>query len=546
MLEVAPTPKVIELPPTKDELKAQKKQDRRTLNQLKIAIQPIMDQIRNKYKKFRFGVIDEATIQYLYDEQAPGFVTSDVQEQDPELRKLLRPYELAQDKHGVDGLQYHDGRFFYNLDMTVIEKRLANGYYKRPTDFLADIKRMAKDRRTAQDEEMSIRASELVANVEVDIQAIEDQLPALKQACDQVYARELARAKQVGRPKDVPPEAGASATTVQASGGPIILGEPIPGRPHVPTAAAALPAEYSSLSNGVSNSKEIGSQSSDEDGDIHMDDSHSPVQPAGDGPNTQTQQSQKSAVTAMAHNSNIEDYHNSASTTTSGHKSGATGTDHSKSDPSSGVYHHSSASQGTNGVADPTSKSRHPDFNTDMPASGATQLPDTQGTPPSPPPAASSDTPTNTPAEPGPPSTGGSGSQASPLDSSPHAQASQAMAPPPRRTSNAGTLASILNPVVDAGPTSAAAEENYPILVLDRGALASLHERLVRNSSGCSVEQLEQLNAALMDTIWRRRTSWNRSALVAELAVRATDVMKEIWDVQHVSQMSGESVDAGI
>ncbi|KAK5240467.1 TAT-binding protein-like protein 7, AAA ATPase, partial [Exophiala xenobiotica] len=79
-LQVAP-PEVETRPPsmTKEELKAQKKKDRLTLNMLKLRLQPIMDQIRTKYKKFRTGVIDEGQIRYLYDEADPQTVTSDLQ-----------------------------------------------------------------------------------------------------------------------------------------------------------------------------------------------------------------------------------------------------------------------------------------------------------------------------------------------------------------------------------------------------------------------------------------------------------------------------------
>jgi hypothetical protein len=65
VLEIAPPPPV--KPPTKEEIKALKKRDHQLLNMLKVAIQPIMDQIQRKYKKFRTPVITQSQIQYLYD-----------------------------------------------------------------------------------------------------------------------------------------------------------------------------------------------------------------------------------------------------------------------------------------------------------------------------------------------------------------------------------------------------------------------------------------------------------------------------------------------
>lgn len=185
-------------PPTlsKEELKAQKKRDRQTLNMLKIRLQPIMDQIRTKHKKFRYGVIDEGTIRYLYDEADPGTVTSDVA-QFPMALASFRPFEVGKDSHGVPGLvEQATGKFYYNLDSVTIEKRLSNGYYKRPKDFLADVKRLAKDAKTIGDEDRLLKANELLANVEVDIASIEMNEPLLATECERVYQREIQREKE--------------------------------------------------------------------------------------------------------------------------------------------------------------------------------------------------------------------------------------------------------------------------------------------------------------------------------------------------------------
>lgn len=234
-------------PLTKEELKIQKKRDRHTLNMLKIQLQPIMDQIRTKYRKFRTGVIEEHQIRYLYDEADPGTVSSDLH---TELLATasFRPYEVAKDAHGEPGLQEtNTGNFFYNLDTVTIEKRLSNGYYKRPKDFLADVKRLAKDARTVNDQERLLKANELLTNVEVDIEGIELGHAALTAECERVYQRELLREKEVlekskktaeeaesMRPPPVisnVPHGGASEpSSVNPSTGPIMLGEPINDR----------------------------------------------------------------------------------------------------------------------------------------------------------------------------------------------------------------------------------------------------------------------------------------------------------------------------
>lgn len=146
-----PDPEKAPPAPSKEEQKAQRKRDRQTLNLLKIRLQPIMDQIRTRHKKFRSGVIDESQIRYLYDEADPGTVTSDLHTE-MLATASFRPFEIGRDAHGVPGLvDQANGKFYYNLDSVTIEKRLSNGYYKRPKDFLADIKRLAKDAKTIGD-----------------------------------------------------------------------------------------------------------------------------------------------------------------------------------------------------------------------------------------------------------------------------------------------------------------------------------------------------------------------------------------------------------
>lgn len=226
--------------PSKEEQKAQKKRDRHTLNLLKIRLQPIMDQIRNRHRKFRTGVIEESQIRYLYDEADPGTVTSDLP---TEFRATatFRPFEIGADAHGVGGLvEQSTGKFYYNLDTVTIEKRLSNGYYKRPKDFLADIKRLAKDAKTIGDGDRLLKANELLANVEVDMAGIEIGEAVLAAECEKVYQRELARAKElmdkaktgevnrdIAPPQlvsNVPPNAGTDSSAGNASLGPIKLG----------------------------------------------------------------------------------------------------------------------------------------------------------------------------------------------------------------------------------------------------------------------------------------------------------------------------------
>ena len=251
-----------------EEVKLQKKRDRQTLNILKQRIQSVMDQIRNKHRKFRNGVIDESQIRYLFEEADPDTVTSDVPVE-IRTRAAFRPYELGKDKHGETGLiEQVSGKFYYNMNSVIIEKRLSNGYYKRPRDFLADIKKLAKDAKTLGDEERMLKANELQTNVEVDMGSIELDT-ALMAECEKVYEREVQREKEAiekarkaaEQDASMPPpqvmsnvpHGGASQpSTENASTGAVILGEPFHLSRPMPMTPSRPSSKSSALTNGVS------------------------------------------------------------------------------------------------------------------------------------------------------------------------------------------------------------------------------------------------------------------------------------------------------
>lgn len=369
LLPVPPDPPKPPAILSRSELKAQKKKDRYLLNFLKTRIQPIMDQIKMKFKKFRTGVIDESQIRYLYDEEDPALVSTDLP---PDQRRQdhFRPYEKGVDDHGLPGLvELATGRFYYNLEIVTIEKRLSNGYYKRPRDFLADIKKLTKDAKAIGDQERLLKANELQANVEVDMGDIEINHPGLVAELEAVYQRETKREKEMmdkakeiaateGRrlqlmPSNVPP-ANAGFSTEQSSG-PIMLGEPISnGTSHPPVTPSnpSQPSQRSNLTNGLSggisdlsdlqgHSKQSNGTSvpSRGEGDTHITNSteretiHSSFGPSAQtplplsytgGPTSLQQRmsypgslSQRSAITPMAEGSNPQDYANYASTTSS-------------------------------------------------------------------------------------------------------------------------------------------------------------------------------------------------------------------------------------
>ncbi|KAF2264326.1 ATPase family AAA domain-containing protein 2 [Lojkania enalia] len=498
--------------------KRQRKQDRMTLNKLKIVIQPIMDQLKKSYRRFFKPIIDESLYAYLLEEEDPNHFGTDLPPEQQQAQGLVRPFERIKDSKGVDQLIHvESGNRYYNLDLNNIEKRLSNGYYKRPRDFLADIKTLAKDARTYGDAERTLKTNEMLANVEVDIEMVSQNNPGLTAECEAVYLRELERERVAKEKREKEAAAGKEVTGEVAkvppqistdtgeTSGPILLGEPIPGQSAVPpvTPLRTL-AQAGPLSNGTSTEEANSSRQqngstvpSRPDEDAHMTNSqdintqHEFQTPSRIG--TQTQKSQVSGHTFMAPNSHPREYHNSASTTTSGQKS-----DEKSADRSSGGRFNTQNTQSTNGVT-PAGV----DFSEMMPQAGGSQLPDTQEV------HYVSSQPSN--------------SQQSQLS-----QQNPMPAPaPPRHATN---IASLLN-----------AENEKPQLALDESHLNQLHDSLVQKSSGLSLEQLEQVNAALMDSIWKSRKEYNRNIVTQEVANAFNGIISDIEEMQKILKPSQES-----
>ncbi|KAJ5744068.1 hypothetical protein N7533_008938 [Penicillium manginii] len=543
-LEVAPPPPPTpESQMTKEQVKAQKKKDRQTLNLLKIRIQPIMDQIK-KYKRFRAGVIDEAQIRYLWEEADPNIVTSDVPVEDP---YTYRPFEKDYDKHGVPGLRETvSGKFFYNMEIVTIEKRLSNGYYKRPSDFLADIKRIAKDARQLGDQERLLRATELLSNVEVDISTIESAEPALLAECENVYLRETAREKEaIERAKLAAEEAEKTASRPVTANG--LLGNvesrafsAHDSRPVTPTKLSNVSFVNGDHNGGGSDLNDSGShvQSNgshgDGDGDVFMTNSedhsgdHSgskDTQHSSFGPSAQpkpayshtapSQQlrresglssfSQKGPMTPMAPGSQPADYTNEASTT-------QTTSDKKSSEQLSNQQNQTESPQ--------VSRHEYPDL-TPYPdrVSQEEHLPDTQQ---------------------------GGSSQPSPLP-----RDSQALTQPDEHSglngSHSQSQPKPQPPLFDSSKPTANASANLqlllnseptPELVIDHEYVMHLHTELTQQTSGCSVAQLEQVNARLMDYIWRMRGEWNRTNVAKGITETFNATLEDMQSMQEVGPIS--------
>lgn len=533
-LEVAPPPPP--RVPTKEEVKALKKRDHQLLNTLKVAIQPIMDQIQRKYRKFRNPVIPQSQIQYLYDEQEPNFVRPDVVQ--------FRPFELDKDKDGVIGLrETATDKFYYNMETTTIEERLANGYYCRPKDFLFDIKTLAKDARNFGDRDRIIKANELLTNCEVDVATIESA-PAMAE-CENVYRRQIQRTKEKEEKARKHAKAspfGPTDSMVVEAGESIQLS--LPPTRHGPLFSTPFETPKSTsnghLSNGdsqnMTNGSSVPSRQAGDDvtmggvGDSLNDtpalDSQAMPPPLSQwrnmnmnrGPSNISSQgiSQTSGFQQIPHGVSPTSIINDASTTTSGR-----GTSDKRTSDGNNT-------QLTNGPQISPTESQFRD----------SQLPDTQR----------------------------EGESSSGDKDWPHSQAqglAQGHILPgyPSQTPSSGSPG-LSQPPVHPNPAQAEAvglpakpsvadeptstDSSQKELIIDDAQVHELFEGLVRKSSGCSIEQLEQINRELMNCLWNNRGEWNRAVVVNKLREVFNETISDIESMQKILKASQESQNNGL
>ncbi|OAA34546.1 ATPase, AAA-type, core [Metarhizium rileyi] len=519
--ELPVAPPIAAKPPTKEEVKSLKRRDHQWLNSLKIQLQPIMDQINKKYRKFRQPVIPQSHIDYLFAESDPNYVRPDITE------GVNRPYEIVKDKHGNDVLRdTATGKCYYNLETTTIEERLSNGFYARPQDFLFDIKALAKDARNIGDKERTLKANELLSNVEVDIASIESSSAAIID-WEGLHRRQVQRAAEAAEKERKRKAMQSILDRVQSdlgggndsdSQGPLTLGETVPGSrtmarfqvrsPLFNAQEERISQEHSNLSNGA--------KGGSKDGDVQMSGVEDHTQQAATqasvmGPPTKsengstkhtrmTQISQRSAVTALPPGVSPSAVINDASTTKT-------------SDPST---HRSSnfSTQLTNGNHGAHQSSGDGEQDVD--------LPDTLVVP----------------------------SQATPSDDWPHSQArgqaapgpnasgSQISAPSQARHSSGQSGDVPMQPCQEQqsqepqGLRYSGSSASQPPAV--EGAIDNLLHVLTDGTSGCTIEQLEQINRELMDEIWKSRHEWNRHAVVLHLGGVFNDVILDIEQIQGV------------
>ncbi|KAK4123583.1 AAA-domain-containing protein [Parathielavia appendiculata] len=611
-LPVAPPPPPRTL--TKEEIKAQRKADLHHLNLLKMRLQPIMDQINRKYRKFRQPVIPFSQIAYLFDEADPNFVRPDL------AHGQHRPFEIAKDKEGTEGIrETATGKFFYNLETTTIEERLANGYYARPIDFYKDINRLYLDAKNIGDRDRTLKANELRTNVEVDVHDIAQSLATSGIKFEEIYHRQLQRAKEAEekarKRKALQPMVDLIQSDIPGDGdsdsqGPVGIGLPLTRDMRTTTAARFQPimspqynghadtADSHCLTNGTS----VPSRSGGED--VHMGgledgtqpmsgprpDLVSPLQwpqlgrrpPLGDSSRATagTQFSQRSAVTSIPPGVSPSAILNEASTTKTSELSTNRGSGNwstqrtdtqrtnglarnadeasqlldtqrntqeldqqysghsirlSQSSSSGKEWAHSQAAAMAQGILQPRLGMAMPMG--PPPGSGSASvrvsednIPSSSQRPPRKPSASSLGNILNE--EPSNRTFSNNGSSASgPGAHTPNSGSGSSSGPGttsarsgPHNNNNNNNS----NPSLRQSGSSTGSQQP----VIHEGSVYKFLQSLADRTSGCSVEQLEQIYRELMDEIWKTRDEWNRMTVLNRLISVFNDTIGDIELVQ--------------
>jgi ATPase family AAA domain-containing protein 2 len=75
-------------------------------------------------------------------------------------------------------------------------------------------------------------------------------------------------------------------------------------------------------------------------------------------------------------------------------------------------------------------------------------------------------------------------------------------------------------------------DRQHNLLVIDHAYIQDLHRDITDRTTGCTVEQLEQVNSALMDTVWKMRGEWDRTKVAKRLGQVCTEVLTDMQQVQ--------------
>lgn len=171
---------------TKKKLKQLEYDDTKLKNILKIKLAGLMDLFKNRYKRFKKPIIDDSLLYHLFD---PSIL------QNP-LNNYEVLYTRSDDIANSNMVkEISSGRYYYNMDLDIIEERLWNGYYSEPKQFLKDIKMIVKDSITSGDRERILKANEMLTNAQFGIDDFSN--PEFVKACKEMRQREIEKQNNI-------------------------------------------------------------------------------------------------------------------------------------------------------------------------------------------------------------------------------------------------------------------------------------------------------------------------------------------------------------
>ncbi|KAK6456961.1 uncharacterized protein RJT20DRAFT_127066 [Scheffersomyces xylosifermentans] len=160
--------------------------DTKLKNVLKIKLAGLMDLFKNRYKRFKKPIIDENFLAHIFDPAV--------------LQNPLLQYEVAYVRSNDPGhedtiKEVSTGKYYYNMDLDIIEERLWNGFYSEPKQFIKDIKMIVKDCITSGDRERILKANEMLTNAQFGVDDF--STPEFLNACKEMREREIAKQKRL-------------------------------------------------------------------------------------------------------------------------------------------------------------------------------------------------------------------------------------------------------------------------------------------------------------------------------------------------------------
>ncbi|KAI5801179.1 hypothetical protein EDC01DRAFT_628128 [Geopyxis carbonaria] len=510
----SPPPKRVQ---TEEERRQQALRDRQIKNQIKLRLNNLMESLKQKYRRFKKPAVDH---EIIFRQTAPpppidpDLVTSNVPP--PSEPQRWRPYT---DNDGVFHVEDTVlSKTYYNMDIDTIEERFSNGFYSTPRQFLVDLERIRHDARVIGEKENKRKANEMLTISEVYIAEIEMDTGFLAQ-CEDLATREAKkkaeRLAEAEHKKNEREKAAAAASSPsphanisgQSNGHMQLAPITIPETPQQPRSVQSNGIGSGGASGAVKLFAEPAVDTPRLPSDlIHPQSQADLIHPQSQAPSYpsshyQTPQHMPSQMTQLepgvggtliGHSRvtpmNLSVIVNNASTTDSTSKRTSDGTGNSHP-----FSHHSYSQRNLD----------YPDFGLfGQQIKGDSQLPATQVFPSS----QSQSYPPSAPAS-------------QQLMTQHHLESSPASHPNPAH------VFQLLPPPP-------------PELILSHELMADAHDRLTKGTTGFSVEQLEQVNAALMDLVWKTKGNYNRDEVARQVLDVFDETVNDVREMQALLEAS--------